>query len=570
MDSATNKKSAAINISDVNFTYPRSQSTALKDIQFSLNTGCFALLMGRTGSGKTSLMRIINRIIPSFYKGSFNGEVKLFQKDISGLQVSSLAKTVGMVFQDFESQLFSTNSLLDLAFGPENMGIPPDEIQTHMDRIIDVFDLKEIINRDPVTLSGGQKQRLAIASILMLDPPILVLDEPTTDLDPEGTEKVLEILRKLRGEGRTIILVDHSTEYAESADNLVLMNAGQIKANNSPDQLICDFDLLGVCGVRKPQIRECLTGLGLDPVTSDPVSAAHIIRTKGLSPNQEHYESLVFEETKNTCGNQLIKVKDLHFNYNGDTVIDGISLTIHQGDFLALIGQNGSGKTTLAKHFNGLLQPSGGKVTFLDKPVANFKTVDLARNIGYVFQNPDHQIFCPTVREEVIFGPINIGMSEEQANRNVLEAIETVGLEGLENHDPFLLTKGERQRVAVASILAMHPQVIILDEPTTGLDYIDQIRMMDLLVDLNKKGHTIIMITHSMSMTVEYANRAVVIHDGKILADDSVRNIFKDNEILLTASLKPPPVTLLGLEFGMVVQSVQEFVNLCLHRSIEK
>lgn len=521
------------------------------------------MIMGRTGSGKTTLVRTINRIVPRFTKGSFSGTVHLFGSDIRTRSVASLAGDVGMVFQDFESQLFSTSIQLDLAFGPENMAVPPDRIAKRMDRILTQFQLTGLRDRDPATLSGGQKQRLAIATIMMLDPPVIILDEPTTDLDPESRDMVYRMLGQLRDQGRTVILIDHSPDLIRQADRVVLMDRGRIVRDATPVELVRHPGQLNRCGIRMPQIQECLWKLGLEPALSEPAEAAETIRKSAQTPDPKRYEILVARERSPRTGDPVIEIRDLLFSYDRQPVLNGIDLVIHRGEFVTLAGQNGSGKTTLAKHFNGLLSPGSGTLLLGGIPVQKWKAAELAGTVGYVFQNPDHQIFRPTVREEVLFGPVNLGLDDREADARVAEALETVGLTGYDDRDPFMLTKGESQRLAVASILAMHPQILILDEPTTGLDHPDQIRMMDLLTRLNRRGHTVIMITHSMTLTAQFADRVIVMENGSILTDGPVRDVFGRIDILIKTGLKPPPVTRLGLEFDMVVRSVDEFVDLC-------
>jgi energy-coupling factor transport system ATP-binding protein len=569
MPAETTGSNPAIELNGVHFTYPRSKQPALNGIDLSIKKGEFVMIMGRTGSGKTSLVRTINRIIPQFFKGEFTGSVRIFGNDIENKSVASMAPQVGMVFQDFESQLFSTNIVLDLVFGPENMGVPTADIARRMDWILDTFELRHLVHRDPATLSGGEKQRLAIAGILMLDPPVIILDEPTTDLDPESREKVYSMLENLRNKGITILLIDHSPEYAQCADRIILLNNGQVTADRSPSDFIVHSADFTACGIRIPQLVECAQKLGISDDAVTPSELAELIRRSGITPDQERYETLCADELQASERYPILTVENLSFGYSDQPVLKSLDLSIYSGDFLALIGQNGSGKTTLAKHFNGLLNPCEGTVKFEGNSLLSLDTAKMAGNVGYVFQNPDHQIFSPTVREEVIFGPLNLGLSEKEAEVRVVNALETVGLHGYDDRDPFMLTKGESQRLAVASVLAMHPRVIILDEPTTGLDHPDQIRMMDLLAALNRNGHTVIMITHSMTMTMQYANRAMVMKNGNILADGYIRDIFSQTDQLEEAGLKPPPITRLGLEFGQVIRSVDEFVGLCSKNSVD-
>ena len=551
----------AIQLNDFSFTYANSTESALRDINLSIQANHFTMIMGRTGSGKTSLVRTLNQIIPKFFKGKISGTVKLHGKQVENRTVTSFAGQIGMIFQDFESQLFSTNIQMDLAFGPENIGTPPEIIKHRMAEILKTFNLESLASRDPATLSGGQKQRLAIATILMMDPEILILDEPATDLDPESREKVYSIISHLVNKNRTVILIDHSPDYAQAAHSIIMMEKGSAVKHGPSSAILSDFPLLNRCGIRLPHISNVLRRMNIASETCDPAIAAELILSRYARPDSQDFPPSVSTVDADLQNDPVIETENVHFSYGNTPVLNGIDLTIRCGEFIAFIGRNGSGKTTLAKHFNGLLTPTSGVVKFKGRAVEKYSSREFAHLAGYVFQNPDHQIFRPTVYEEIAFGPENIGMTPEEIKSAVKIAMNTTGIAGRESDDPFMLTKGDRQRVAVASILAMKPDVIILDEPTTGLDYPDQLRMMELLQRLNQSGHTIIIITHSMTLTLEFARRAVVMADGKIIADGPVQSIFADRLTLDAASLKAPPLVELSRQFGFTARTIHEFTH---------
>jgi energy-coupling factor transport system ATP-binding protein len=552
-----------IQFSEINFKYGFSSVAALVNINLTVASGSFVTIMGHNGSGKTSLVQACNRITPLFHKGDFSGIVKVDGEDISKRTIASMAAQIGMIFQDFESQLFSTNANLDLIFGAENLVVPPSEIVLRSDKIIQELHLENILNRYSSTLSGGQKQRLAIASILMMQPKILILDEPTTDLDPESQEEIKDLILQMRRMGHTIILVDHSPEFASYADTVVLMKDGRILAQGAPHEILSNTVAMETCGVRIPQMTAFLSAFHSLATITTPEETAEIMKSMEIFPDTQRYHEIVKNETSATISIEVIELKDVSFSYDATHVLDCISLKIYEGDFIALLGQNGSGKTTLAKIINGLIRPHSGSILFRNQSIEKISPAQRAMKIGYVFQNPDNQIFCPSVREELAFGLKNLRLAQTEIELRIKNALEIIGLEGKAEEDPFILPKGDRQRVAVASVLAMQPEIIILDEPTTGLDYRDQLSMMRLIKSLNEQGHTIVMITHCMSIVLEYARRVIILKSGKILADGGVREVFARTESIESAALAPPPITCLGMQFGMITRSVDEFIHLC-------
>lgn len=556
-----------VQLEDLSFTYPGGMKRALSDVCLEIREGEFVVWMGHTGAGKSTLAYCLNALIPSFIRGELAGKARVLDKDIFGTRTSEMSKEVGLVLQDFESQLFSTNVELEVAFGMENMGVPREEMKQRVDELLPLVRLEGMRGREPSTLSGGQKQRLAIASVLAMGPRLLVMDEPTTDLDPMGKEEVFRLARRLRGGGMAIILVEHETEETLQADCVVLLREGRVLRKGSPRELLSDGQILRNAGVAPLPVAEFFHRAigpaypkGALPFTVEEAipkfrrylrlreAAAHILAEKDR--RRGHSRHIV------------LKMEGVRYRYpTGVEALKGIDLEIGEGEVVALVGQNGSGKTTLAKHFNGLLRPTSGRLNVFGEEAGGLSVKDLGRKVGYVFQNPDHQIFAPTVFEEVAFGPRNLGFGGKELMRNVEEALAAVHLTGYEDKDPFSLAKGERQRVAVASVLAVKPQVLILDEPTTGLDYLQQGSMMEMVSSLNQKGHTILIITHSMSIVAHYAHRTVVLDQGKVLMDDATRQVFSRENELERCFLRPPPIVRLGNRLGVTPLTVEEMLD---------
>jgi len=548
-----------IYIKDLSFTYRNSERKALDGIDFDLCEGEMVVLMGRAGAGKSTLCRCLNGVVPKFQRGEFSGEVLVFGESTADRRIYELAQKVGLVFQDFEPQLFSTNVELEVAFGPENIALPREEIAERVKYALRTVGLEGFENRQPYNLSGGEKQRLAIASVLSSKPKVLVLDEPTTDLDPQGRYDILSALKSLRDESISLIVVEQDAEDVTDADRVVIFDSGRLVVSGEAREVLSDVHLLEQHGIRPPQIAKLFMEIGEEPA---PLTAEEAYHQLSDPLDEEKIEAIYREDEsrKDRYGDVAIEVRGLRYSYPSvSDVLAGIDLQIREGEFAAIIGQNGSGKTTLAKHFNGLLRPSEGSILCFGRDTAEMNVSELGKITGYVFQNPDHQIFASNVRDEVTFGPKNYGLSQEEISANVAEALKAVDLEGYEENDPFSLTKGERQRVAVASVLACKPKILVLDEPTTGLDYSQQKSMMELLRSLNAAGHTIIIITHALWVVAEYAHRAVVMQDGGVIMDGTVREVFSQGDELESVGMKLPEIVRLGNMLGKTLLSVDEY-----------
>lgn len=550
---------AALKLTDLQFTYRGAAAPALDGVNLSVDAGEFVVVVGPSGAGKSTLCYTLNGLVPQFLPGRLVGGVEVLGRPVRGQKVSTLASQVGLVFQDFESQLFSTNVELEVAFAPENFGVDHAEMVRRVRDCLITAQLTGLEGREPATLSGGQKQRLAIASVLSMEPPILVMDEPTTDLDPLGKEGVFTVARRLQQRGLTLVIAEHETEEAAAADRVVVLHQGRVAAAGTPREVLTRADWLEELGVQPLGAAQLTARLGLPPaLTVDEAVAT--LRGAGYRVDPGALAELRAADQQAAAGGEpVIEVRGLEHRYpNGVLALRNVNLTIGRGEFVALVGQNGSGKTTLAKHCNGLLAPTAGEVRVGGASAAGQSVGQLGRTVGYVFQNPDHQIFAETVFEEVAFGPRNHGLPAPEVRARVEEALAAVGLSGREHEDPFALTKGERQRVAVAAILATRPQVIILDEPTTGLDYREQRQMMELVRRLNAAGHTIICVTHTMWVVAEYARRVVVMQDGAVRMDGLTRDVLAREQALAAASLKPPQLVRIANRLGGTLLSLPE------------
>ncbi len=568
-------------IQSLSFRYASDDHSALEDICLTIPAGQLVLVMGACGAGKSTLINSFNGLIPHFLKGSISGSVRVAGVNPGQIGVSAMAGIVGIVFQDFEAQLFSTRVDMELAFGLENIGMERREMRERVRRISAAVGLQGLESREPARLSGGQKQRLAIGGVLAAGPQVLCLDEPTTDLDPAGKTGIFALLRQLRvasdhcsGLGvKTIVVIEHETEEASCADRIILLENGRVVADAPAPAILADVALFERLGLRPFPVCDYFhrLGVGRDSLPLTLTAAEDLFHRENLLVDREAVQRLITGDAARSMiyGNEIIQTRGLRFSFDDQEVLNGIDLCIREREFVAILGANGSGKTTLVKHFNGLLRPQQGEIRLAGADSRNLSIFEMGQIVGYVFQNPDQQIFCDTVYEEVAFALKLRGFGEHETLLRVQEALAAVGLSGCDTEDPFSLPKGQRQRVALASVLAIKPRVLVLDEPTTGLDYKDQRRMMELIRELNQAGITIVMITHTMWVVAEYAHRVLLLREGRLIADAGTRAIFADEELLAQTEVCPSQITQLGNRLGVPALSVEELLT-CTGRGADR
>jgi len=490
--------------------------------------------------------------------------------DTADTPVHDIALRVGTLFQHFESQLFCTDVRSEVAFALEQRGVPRPEMLQRVDEALDAMGLTHLQHADPATLSGGQKQRLALAALLAAQPDVLVLDEPTTDLDPQGRRELVNMLRRLCAAGKTLVVVENdlwspTDTEADSlaAETMAVLGAGALQARAPAAELLRDPERCRKLGLKPLPLPDLFARLGSleRPLTVEEAVAAarrEGWRVGGFVPEPA---SRGFEgQPTHASDGAIIRIEGLRHAYDQYEALAGVDLEIQRGDFVALLGPNGAGKTTLARHLNGLLKPSAGRVLVAGQDTTKTTPAQLARTVGYLFQDPDDEIFCQQVSEEVEFGLRNLGLPAAEREARVREALAWVGLTDRAAADPFTLTRGERQQVALAAVLAVRPEVIVFDEPTTGLDGVEQVAMMERLRALNAEGHTIVMITHAAWAAAEYARRLVLMGEGgRVLADGTPRELYADEALLEQArQVAPDVIRFSRAAFGQVLLSVDE------------
>lgn len=569
----------ALEFRDVSFTWAGRPAPALSGISLAVAPGELVVVAGRNGAGKSTLALAANGTIPHLARGAFAGEVRLGGRPAGPPRDS--AAEVGAVFQDFEAHLVSSTAELETAFPLENAGVPADTQRARVRETLALVGLAGFELRVPAELSGGEKQRLAIAAAIAREPAVVVLDEPLTDLDPAGKRQVLEVVGRLRGRGIGVLLIEHDPAAFLAADRVAVLAAGRVVWTGAPAGLLGDPALCGALGLAPWPPAVVAKALRLPPGPWDLEAVAGRIRSAGgISMEQAESRKQTDDrgDSRTTVSSEsppsrspssarasappLIEFLSVSSGYPaGPEILRDVTMTIRRGESVALLGQNGSGKTTLAKHAAGLLRPRRGELRIDGRPAGSWKMADRSRVVGYVFQNPDHQIFSETIGDEVAFGARNLGIAGDALAERVRESLAAVGLQGREGDDPFTATKGDRQRIAVASLLAYRPAAIIFDEPTTGLDAGEAHGMMEFIRGLRSAGTTVILITHAMWAAAEYADRVVVMAGGRVVLDGPPGEVFAREDVLEPLALAPPPAAGLANRLGLRALTADALVS---------
>ncbi|NPV75765.1 MAG: ATP-binding cassette domain-containing protein [Anaerolineae bacterium] len=538
----------------VSYKYPRSSDFVLKNIDLTIRKGEFFGVIGPTGAGKTTLCLTLNGIVPQFYGGRFFGHVHVAGLDTLDHPISLMASHVGAVFDDPETQLIATSVENEIAFALENLLVSREEIMARIPRALAAVRLEGTEKKHPAELSGGQKQRLAIAAALAVQPDLLVLDEPTSQLDPVGAQEVFATVRELNKElGMTIVMASHAAEeMAEYSDRVALLSHGELAALGGPDEIYSQIERLLQNDLRPPEVASTfyLIQKKGGPIPKIPVwmgegveTLKKVQKTCEITPPRENWTARTYG------GEPLLSLKDLKHVYpDGTEALHGVSLEIREGEYVLIIGQNGAGKSTLVKHFLNLLKPTSGSVKVGGVETSQMTVSDLARRIGYVAQNPDNQIFNATVGEEVAFALKGLGYAAEEVESRTAESLAAMGLSEAREMHPLSLPKGDRARVVIAAILAMKPEIIIFDEPTTGQDYRGAKYILEISRQLHQMGKTVIVITHHLYLMPEYAERVLVMGKGTLLMDAPIREAYHAVKLLQSTFLMPPQAVLLTQE----------------------
>ena len=539
---------AIITIEHLKYKYPNTDRLVLNDISLSIEKGEFIGSIGKNGAGKSTLSQAIIGLVPQFYHGAYGGRVTVGGRDAAAVPVGELCAHVGLVFQNPFNQLSGARDTVygEVAFGLQNLGVEREAMKARVERVLKQLDIWQYRDRNPFDLSGGQMQRVALAGVLVMQPEVIILDEPTSQLDPQGTEEVFRVVDQLTQTGITILMIEQKAEkMADYCDRLILMNEGKVVDFDTPEKIFSREDLEAY-GVQAPVFTRICRGMGwTQPDGTYPATLPATLRAFERYKAERNWAEQLerfwkTEPQKTTAPQQMFQVKNLDFSYGKDGEI------FHQLDLsldsraTAIIGQNGAGKTTLVRLLKGLLKPVSGNIYFKGQDISGKTVAMLASEIGYVFQNPDDQIFKYRTLDEVMFGPLNIGMQPKEAEQKAREALALMGLQGKEEENPSDLELYERKMVAIASVLAMDTDVIILDEPIIAQDYAGKQRIGTMIRELSKQGKLVITILHDMDFTAEYFERVIVMAQGRVLADGPAQEVFGQDAVLEAAKLQKP------------------------------
>ena len=546
-----------IEIEHVDFTY-EDGAQALTDLSLKASPGEFIVVLGANGAGKSTLCFLLSGIVPHIYGGKRTGKVAVADHDPWDEALFEIAQYCGVLLQDPEVQLFNPNVFTEMGFGPANLHVPREEIIQRIQSAMSLLHLDGLEKRNPRDLSGGQKQRVALGAVLTMQPRVLVLDEPTSQLDPVGRSEVVAAIHRLKSSGQiTIIMTTHETDdILDLADQVIVLDKGQTVLAGTPAEVFSRPEVLRTAGVKVPDALDILlrvNELSQQPthLTDEQINHLDGETVGQLTANlvqQGRLEVIApAPHDRDVSAGQkpyVLEAIQLSYQYPGYppvTALQDISLAIRAGEMVGIVGQNGSGKSTLVKCFVGLLRPTRGEVRVLGKNINKVPVGQMARQVGLVLQNPDYQLFTVSSREEIHFGLRNLGIDGEEAEQKVLSALGWVGLQDELETFPFRMSFGDRRKLAVAATVALDPQVLILDEPTTAQDHRGRYQLADIGRRFRDEGgRTILMITHDMDLIARYAERLIVMWNGQVILDGPTAQVFAQRETLERTFLRPP------------------------------
>lgn len=545
---------AVIEFTDFSFTYRAQQEPTLRGITLSINEGEKVLIVGPSGSGKSTLAHCINGLIPFYYPGEMSGSLRIMGQEQSGQSIAGLAEITGTVLQDPDGQFVGLTVGEDIAFVLENGAVPQQEMTGRVEAAARAVDIHELLAASPQELSGGQKQKTMLAGVLVGNVDILLFDEPLASLDPYTGTKTIELIDRLQREtGKTAIIIEHRLEEVlhRPLDRIIVMKDGAI-AGDLPAAELLSSSLLAEAGLREPLYVTALKYAGL--VITPDMQPQHLdqLRMEGHADRLQQWMDSCAEEEEVQEASPLLELREVSFSYDRDTeVLHRLSLTVNRGEMLAIAGRNGAGKSTVSKLICGFYRPSSGAILLNGRDISRDTIKERAEKIGFVTQNPNHMISKTLIYDEIALGLRLRGIPEDIIRGRVHEVLKVCGLHEFREWPVSALSYGQKKRVTIASILVLEPEVIILDEPTAGQDYRHYNEMMEFLRGLNSRGITVIMITHDMHLMLEYAQRTIVLADGKKLADDRPERILTDRAVVERANLKETSLFTLALKAGV-------------------
>ncbi|HZW04838.1 MAG TPA: ABC transporter ATP-binding protein [Anaerolineaceae bacterium] len=521
----SNNAQPPLKIEDLTIRYIRRNEPSLKNVSLTLQAGQVMLVAGSSGSGKTTLMRAVNGLIPRTYRAEISGLVCIFGQPVSALEMPELSQMVGTLLQDPERQIVGSHVQNEVAFGLENLGLPRNEIFERTDKVLDYLGILHLRDRETFQLSGGEKQKVALAGVLAMRPKILLLDEPLASLDPASAREALDLFRRLADDGIAVMLVEHRVEDVLTIhpEQVIYLDEGEV---------VYSGDSLGVMNVVDFSRIKLPAPVILERARREDRIADDL---ETALPARNH--------------TRLIEFRDVSFSYKADLpeILHDIDFQVCRGDVIAVLGHNGAGKTTLVKHALGLLKPTRGNVLLEGRDTRSITVAQAAHTVGYVFQSPTQMLFAQTVEEELAFGPKNLGHRPNEIDHDVQWAIRTVNLEAELKTPPLALSFGQQKRISIAAVLAMRSRILMMDEPTAGQDYWNYKAFMDAILQM-PGFDAILFITHDVDLAVIYANRVILMNDGRIMADGTPQEVLSQKELLRASRVLPTSLLDLNLE----------------------
>lgn len=556
-----------IEFKNYSFKYNSQVEPTLRDIDLAVYPGEKILIIGPSGSGKSTLANCINGLVPFSYAGESTGELYIGGKEPKDLGIFGLSKMVGTVLQDTDGQFIGLTVAEDIAFVLENDCMEEEKMHRRVDAIADMVDVKNLLHHAPGELSGGQKQRVSMAGVMIDDVDILLFDEPLANLDPATGKRAIALIDSIQKEqNKTILIIEHRLEDAlyKDVDRIVVVGDGRIVADMTPDQLL-SCDILMKEGIREPLYVTALKHAGCTISEKDRPAHVETMDFSAYKGQVQEWFASAQTPAKGKNSQVALAVEHLDFSYDAKhPILQDIDFSVNKGEMISIVGKNGAGKTTLSSLICGFLQPDKGRILLDGQDIAPLSIKERGEKIGIVMQNPNQMISKAMIYDEVALGLAVRGVSEDEIKERVYETLKICGLYPFRNWPISALSFGQKKRVTIASILVMNPQIMILDEPTAGQDYRHYTEIMEFLKRVNEEfGTTIIMITHDMHLMLEYTDRAIVIADGQMIADDTPANILTNGQIADRAYLKQTSLYEMAEKCGIPSPSafVECFIN---------
>ena len=545
------------------FQYTAQAEPTLYDISLDIRKGEKVLICGPSGCGKSTLAHCVNGLIPNSYPGKTTGTLAVGGRNAENLSLFDLSKVVGTVLQDSDGQFIGLTVAEDMAFALENDCMDQKDMKALVDRVAQLVGVSGVLGHAPYEISGGQKQRVALGGVMVSGVDVLLFDEPLANLDPAAGKKAVELIDEIQKRtGCAVIIIEHRLEDVLHCpvDRVVLMGEGRILFDGDPDSLLCS-DLLQKSGIREPLYVTALKYAGV-PLDRDQ-RLSYLPELRLTEEDRRRVADWFFAQPEpkgEKAKKELLRAENIDFTYEGGHhALKGISASIAEGEMLSIVGTNGAGKSTFSKVLCGFEIPQKGTLTLSGEDLSAYSIKERADRIGYVMQNPNQMISKTGIFDEVALGLRNRGVPEEEVKPRVEKALKTCGLYPFRNWPVSALSYGQKKRVTIASILVLEPKIILLDEPTAGQDLYHYTQIMDFLAELNRSGTTVVLITHDMHLMLEYTPRAIVFHDGHVIADTSAAEVLNSPEIVETAHLKETSLYHLAKNCG--IASPEEFTR---------